>query len=352
MNLLRAFCLAALLLVAYAPVSAQEQPGVSRFPIHYAPDQIYTGQRVEDLPAVPEEHVDVGLWALVVAKDYDPLVNVRAYLQKLDEMAGEVRHMLAGRTSDMDKLLAVRAFLYEPGPWNGYRAFGYDLDDPLGKRPGNPLISTYLDTRLGNCVTMPTLFLALMERVGPDVPVRGVMAPLHLFLRFRDRQTGDVWNVETTNGGQPARNQWYVDQFRISQAAVASGAYLRDLTKREYLGELVGVLTRQARSAGRYEQALRYAELTLALNPRSVNGLVQRGAVQEWIAFNAVEGAKARGEKLDEAEMERLRALNRASQASIEQAQRLGWTPERPEDRAAYLEAVKAERQRRSSTQR
>ena len=36
-----------------------------------------------------------------------------------------------------------------------------------------------------------------------------------------------------------------------------------DLTKREYLAELINVLTRRERFVGRYEEALAYAELAL-----------------------------------------------------------------------------------------
>ena len=130
-----------------------------RFPASYEPNRTDTSQSIYDLVQVPEENVDVGLWALVLAKTFDPTLNVEPYLQRLDAMAAEIKRMLAGRTSDLDKLLAIKTFLYESGPWNDGHPFDYDLDDPLGAKPENQLLSTYLDTRKGNCVSMPTLFL-------------------------------------------------------------------------------------------------------------------------------------------------------------------------------------------------
>lgn len=343
MNHRKRILLITALLGCSTPGFAQEH-----FPAAYQPERRYTAQRIHDLTAVPEGQVDIGLWALIIAHTFDPAIDVEANLQQLDSMAQEIRRMLAGRTSDLDKLLAVKTYLYDPGPWNGGQTFDYDLDDPLGQKLENQLLSTYLRTRKGNCVSMPTLFLALMERVDPDVPLHGVAVPLHLFVRLRDRQTGDIWNVETTNRASPARNQWYIEQFSISQEAIEAGTYLRDLTKQEYLGELVGILTRHERAAARYKKALEYAELTLALNPRSINGLVHKGALLEWIVYETVEGARQQGNHLSEATRERMHVLNRESWIYIEQARTLGWQPENPEERERYLQAVEAEKARRA----
>ena len=82
---------------------------------------------------------------------------------------------------------AVRKVLYEPGPWNDNRPFSYDQSDPLGDKVQHKLLSEYLKTRLGNCVTMPTLFMIVGRGVG-----------LHLTL---------------TDGGTTAAMGWPVNRF-------------------------------------------------------------------------------------------------------------------------------------------
>lgn len=340
------------LLLIVCCIYAAESNAQNRFPTPYQPERSYTGQSIFDLAEVAEAKVDIGLWALVLAKAYDPSIDVAAYLSRLDEMTAEIRRMLAYRTHDLDKLLAIKTYLYEPGPWNNGQPFSYDLTDPLGKRPGNQLLSTYLDTRQGNCVSMPTLFLALMERLDPDVPLRGVLAPMHLLVRLHDRQTGDTWNVETTNGGHPTRNQWYIEQHDIPQQALEQGTYLRDLTKREYLAELINVLTRKERFAGHYEAAQAYADLMLVLNPHSVAGLVQSGAIRATIAYETVEAAKGDNRRLTEIEQARLHILSTDSKRLIDQARHLGWQPESAEERARYLQEVEAELARRAAHDR
>lgn len=338
------FLLIGLLLCLSQPGQAQH-----RFPATYQPDRAYTGQSIYDLVHVSEKKVDVGLWALVIARTFDPALDVEHYLQRLDDMVAEIKRMLAGRTNDLDKLLAIKTFLYEPGPWNSYQPFDYDLDDPLGAKPENQLLSTYLDTRKGNYVSMPTLFLALMERLDSDVPLRGVIVPMHLFVRLHDRQSGDVWNIETTNGGHPARNRWYIEQMHIPQMAINQRTYLSDLTKREYLAALINVLTRRERFAKRYEEALAYAELALRLHRTSINALIQKGALLEWIVYEKIEGGKREGLSLSPTRRDELNAMNAQSQRTIEQARALGWRPVTAEERQRYVARVQAEKARRAA---
>jgi len=250
-------------------------------------------------------------------------------------MAEEIKRMIAGRERDMDKFLATKMFLYEVGEWNDYRPFSYDLEDPLGNILEHQLLSNYIDSRKGNCVSMPTLFLALMERVDPSIPFVGVKVPLHLFCRLKDRQTGDVWNIEATNGGNPARNQWYIDNHKISQTALDNKLYLSDLTKKDYIGELIGTLISKERRAGRFENALKYAELSLKLSPKSDVGLVQKGALLAEIGYEKLNnGTLSEEEKI---------YYHEESEKYINKAFSLGWKPESKEEIEEYLKEVKAE---------
>ena len=304
----------------------------------FAPTRVYTNQSVSDIINEKEENVDIGFWALVIAREYDNSIDVQKYLSALDEMANEIKRMLAGREKDIDKFLALRMFLYEAGEWNDYNPFSYDLDDPLGKDFEHQLLSNYIDSRKGNCVSMPTLFLALMERVDPSIPFVGVKAPLHLFCRLKDRQTGDVWNVETTSGGNPARNQWYIDKMKISQTALENKTYLKDLSKKEYIAELIGVLIARERSEGNFEKAMKYADLVLKLSPNSDMGLVNKGALFAEIGYE-----KSQEKELSIEEKEYYRD---ESEKYIEKAKSIGWKLESKEEREDYLNTVITELQK------
>ncbi|MEW6412634.1 MAG: transglutaminase family protein [Candidatus Zixiibacteriota bacterium] len=295
-----------------------------------------------DLPSIPEQDVDIGLWALVIAKECDSSVQINKYLHTLDTMALRIQYMVGPREGDMVRLLMTKMYQFEPGEWNSGNIFSYDLNDPFGEQPGARLLTTYLDTRKGNCVSMPTLFLALMERVAPDVPFNGVSAPLHLFCRLHDRQDGNIWNVESTNGGEPAREQWYIKTLGISRLAIDSGSYMRDLTKKDFIAELLGILVSKYRNAREYEKALDFAELMLKLNPRSLNGLVQKGALLAWVGLTLQEQLMVQQRHPSAEEADKLGLYKVESDKYIERARTLGWEPETPGSREDYLRTIRA----------
>jgi len=296
----------------------------------------YTGQSITDIDKTTEDNIDIGFWALIVSKEFDNKVDVNKYLQVLDGMTAEIKRMLAGRTSDMDKFLAVKMFLYESGIWNNNHPFTYDLDDPLGTKLEHQLLSNYLESRKGNCVSMPTLFIALMERVDRAVPFVGVKAPLHLFCRLKNRQTNDVWNIEATSGGEPTRNQWYMDKMNISQKAVDSGLYLKDLSRKEYIAELMGVLISKERKQGNIEKAMEFTDIVLKLSPGSDMGLIHKGAL---IAEQCYQRDKANPLPIEEKEK-----CKKDSDFYINKAISLGWRQQTGTEREEYLKSVKKEK--------
>jgi len=295
-----------------------------------------------DLPSIPEQEINIGFWALAIAKECDSTVDIDRYLHTLDTMAARIQYMVGPRDGDMVRFAMTKMYQFDVGDWNGNQVFAYDLDDPMGEKPGARLLSTYLDTRKGNCVSMPTLFLALMERVDPTIPFHGVAAPFHLFCRLRGRQGGEVWNVEATNGGNGMRDVWAIEQFQIQQVSIDSGVYMRDLTKKEYVAQLIGILLSKYRHAGEYERALQYAELILELNPRSILGLVQKGALLEWLGYTMQEHIiRVERRRPTAEESRKLRLYQRDSNQYIEKARSLGWVPETPEFQERYLKTVR-----------
>jgi hypothetical protein len=76
-------------------------------------------------------------------------------------MAGELKAMFPVMANSRVKVEALKKYLYVAGPWNDNRPFQYDLDDPLGQNIRNKLLSSYLDSHKGNCVSMPSLFVVL-----------------------------------------------------------------------------------------------------------------------------------------------------------------------------------------------
>jgi regulator of sirC expression with transglutaminase-like and TPR domain len=313
----------------------------TRSPILY-----YHGQTIWQLPKIAEKDIDIGLWALIIAKEFDPSIDIPKYSSKLDSCVLEIRKMLADRTLDRDKTNAVKMFIYEPGVWNNFHPFTYDLDDPLGEKITNRLISTYLDTRKGNCVSMPTLFYALLQRLDPKYPICGVESPRHYFCRIKDRQTKDSYNFEATHGGA-VNNLFYIVKNDLSQKSIDSGLYLRDLTKKEYLGSLIQILVHKYRDKNEFQTAIKYNELALELSPKSAVPIIGKCALNAELACRLYE-KRAREGKLSEKETELYNKYSAISREYGDKAFSRGWREWTQEDTKKYLETVKNEKEKRA----
>jgi regulator of sirC expression with transglutaminase-like and TPR domain len=235
----------------------------------------YSNQTIEEILELPEEKINLDISKLVIDKMVDSSTNVNQYLKKFDEMIVEIKKILGPRTKSMDKMLAIKTYLFNMGEWNNNQPFVYDLSDPLGRKLENKLISNFIETKKGNCVSMPFLFLILGEKMGIDVVAS--TAPLHIFARFKDDLTGDVWNIETTNGGNPARNLWYIQQFNITEESIRNGVYLKNLTKKETISLMLMEVEQFYIETKEFEKALEICDLALKYYPNYAYALARKG---------------------------------------------------------------------------
>lgn len=113
---------------------------------------------------------------LIIALDQ----NESTVTAEIDQLANAAAEIAAGG-NDIARLQAVQRVIYQSGAWNSGRPFVYDHADPYGEDLNNKLLATYLDTRRGNCVSMPILQLIVAERLGLNVSLS--TAPLHVFMR-------------------------------------------------------------------------------------------------------------------------------------------------------------------------
>ncbi len=158
---------------------------------------------VAALLSAPEAELDYARAKVALDFLVDPGVTLLRPFVELDRLTAAARDMAGAGADEAARLRAVRAVIYEAGPWNEWRRFDYDHDD-FRKMPSK-LLSHYLTSRRGNCVSMPILFLILADRLRIDVSL--AMAANHLFVRWRN-ENGKIVNLETTSGANPARDEW------------------------------------------------------------------------------------------------------------------------------------------------
>jgi regulator of sirC expression with transglutaminase-like and TPR domain len=228
---------------------------------------------------------DTGLNYLDASLAFDRLIdkgaNTVATRAMVDRLVDAAQQMAGPEPSDAYKLAAVRKAIYVSGAWNYNWPFGYDLNDPLGQQVRSKMLSAYVRTRKGNCVSMPVLVLIVADRIG--LKVRLAAAPLHLFVRYTD-PSGVDHNLEATSGGHEAPAEIYRRNMPMTDRAIDSGLYMRTLTKRETVAQMAASVLDFLMAERRYREAADVADAMLAVNPRDAYALVKKGsAVAEML---------------------------------------------------------------------
>lgn len=238
-------------------------------------------RRLQALIDQPEAQIDLLRAKLSIDQMIDPSIDIETQVARIEAMATALRQQIPLMASSRVKLDALRRFIYQAGPWNGYQAFRYDLDDPLGRIVKNKLLVTYLDTHKGNCLSMPVLFLALGERLGLNLAM--ATAPEHVFIKYRDEQ-GNSYNLETTSGAGFTRDAWLRKQLPMTDEAIDNGLYMRALSKREAIGLMADALMSHYRRLHWTDAQIKLGLWLIELNPKDAAAMISlRGAYhQEW----------------------------------------------------------------------
>ena len=328
-------CIAALLL-SCAAAFAQNAP---------LPKPVAFAAHLQSITAAlekPEEELDLGEFILSLQRMIDPGIDVPGNLQRLDRMAREIKATFPIMANSRVKVEALKKYLYVAGPWNDNRPFQYDLDDPLGKNLRNKLLSSYLDSHKGNCVSMPSLLVVLGQRIGLDVTLATV--PRHIFVKYRD-ESGQLYNIETTSGGGFARDVWMRQLYEMTDLSLRTGIYMRPLSKKEAAVETVDTLLEFYEANGVLQPRVDLALLLLAHAPKHVNGMLHLAAAYGWMAevsymldYNSPDPRMPLKERL------KYRELSQQAMEWDQRAQALGWRPSSPEAESAYLRRVEEAR--------
>lgn len=223
----------------------------------------------------PERQIDFAKTKLLLDKFIDPQIDAHAALGEIDGMVRTIRTMAGPDAPPIARLAAVRRFIYVDGDWNGHRPFAYDLRDPFGRILEDKLLTTYLKTRRGNCVSMPIPFISLADRLGVHVTLS--TAPAHLFAKYIDDAIGKAYNLETTSGGYPARDEWYEETTPMSGEAIANGVYLKTLSRKETVAVMAETLVEHYMAARSYRTVIGLSEVILKFYPQFAPALIDRG---------------------------------------------------------------------------
>jgi hypothetical protein len=119
-----------------------------------------------------------------------------------------------------------------PNDTNKYQLlpFRYNFNDIFGSKDwSNMFVSRLIDTRQGNCHSLPYLYKILANEIG--VKAYLALAPNHVYIKHR-AEKGGWYNTELTSASFPM-DAWLMASGYISLQAVQNGIYLDTLSEKE-----------------------------------------------------------------------------------------------------------------------
>jgi regulator of sirC expression with transglutaminase-like and TPR domain len=294
-------------------------------------------REVRSILQAPEADIDLAKVELSIEHMIDPAVDVGRGLEQLDAMADGIRKMLPAGASSRLTLDALRYHLYQPSPWNDHRPYSYDLDDPFGEKVHNKLLTAYIASRKGNCVSMPLLFVVLGQKLGLDVTAS--LAPSHVFVKYRDND-GKLYNVETTSGAGFSRDVWMRQQFPMTDDALSSGIYMRPLTKKETAVVMVGTLLQFYEQRGLNDQVIRLADLAHQYSPKDVSIILAKRHAYFMLEKREFIDKYSEPSRVPLERRPQLAEFDSHLKGLYDQAYALGWRPPDAASEASYLQTI------------
>lgn len=201
----------------------------------YLPSQWHTGRDpIAELLARADDRLEIGLAALLIARDSSPGVDIKEELGRLEAWSRGLRRRFdeLPRQQARDPRALIAAVNDALFVDKGMRASDERDPDSL---LANLMLPEVMKRRVGHCLGLSVLYLALCHRVG--LPVYGVAAPGHFFCRYDDGN--QRINIETTLRGAERPDSYYMERYRLSEEAVERQLYLVPVDTRSALIEVL-----------------------------------------------------------------------------------------------------------------
>ncbi len=162
--------------------------------------------------------------ALLIGNLIDPLLDVDAYIRRLNELADQVDQRMPGGVVGRAQAEALIAILHQEMEFFGNVDNYYD--------PDNSFLHRVLDTRLGLPITLSLLYIAIGRRLG--INLQGMGFPGHFMLEYQDGS--GTWMLDPFHGKviaseelsyylsqifqQPIRLSVSPDQYQVDTSAL------------------------------------------------------------------------------------------------------------------------------------
>jgi len=130
-------------------------------------------ERFRQVVCGPDEAVNLGEAALLIAAEEYPDLDIASYLARLDQLGATLKRRLRPDIGPADTIIALNRFLFDEHGFSGDAADYYD--------PRNSFLNEVLDRKRGIPITLAVVYIEIGRRIG--LPVQGISFPAHFLVK-------------------------------------------------------------------------------------------------------------------------------------------------------------------------
>ena len=201
-----------------------------------------------------KQETDLITCALLLAKHDNPDLDISAYHEEIERMAGELSRKVARDAPVRDKVTAIAGYLFEDNGYHGSRADYYNAS--------NSYLNEVIDDREGIPITLSILFIELAGHLDADL--KGLGLPGHFVVCYEEEGKRTI--IDAFEGGKILTTE---EANRIIRDFGGGGAVsdYPPSDKRSIIQRMIYNLKGISIEAKDYPAALRYVDLLIALDP-------------------------------------------------------------------------------------
>lgn len=217
-----------------------------------------------------EDRIDLGLAALLVAKEEYPRLVIEDYLERLDQLAAGLAVEIDLESGAEAIAGTIRAYLGQEQGFDGDAEHYYDAR--------NSYLNEVMDRRRGIPISLSLLYMEVARRV--NVSLLPVSMPGHFLLKLHSN-SDDIF-LDPFHGGRLTDADEARDLFhRLHQGRMQfSESMLGAGTKRQVVTRLLNNLKTAYVECDDYERALRIVELLTLVTPWDLDEIRDRGLLR------------------------------------------------------------------------
>ncbi len=217
-----------------------------------------------------EERIDLALAVLLIAKEEYPRLAIEDYVERLDQLAGELRIETDLEGGPEKVLEGLAWFLGKEQGFSGNPDEYYD--------PRNSYLNEVMDRRLGIPITLCIVYIEVARRAG--IRLQPVTFPGHFLIKLPNDDGEDLF-LDPYNGGRLMTvddcerfyHELHGDSTPFSETMLAAG------TKRQVVTRVLRNLKAIYLRNQELDRALRMIELMTTVTPWDLDQIRDRGLV-------------------------------------------------------------------------